>query len=66
MTIKFTPGNSGVNNLRGFSGNKKNFSDVQRSSRATDGARTRGLHLGKVALYQLSYCRISLLSHDKS
>ncbi len=26
--------------------------------KATDGARTRGLHLGKVALYQLSYCRI--------
>lgn len=26
--------------------------------RATDEARTRGLHLGKVALYQLSYYRI--------
>lgn len=27
--------------------------------RAIDGIRTRGLHLGKVALYQLSYYRIS-------
>ena len=27
--------------------------------RATDGARTRDLHLGKVAYYQLYYCRIS-------
>ncbi len=27
-------------------------------SRATDGARTRDLHLGKVAYYQLYYCRI--------
>ena len=26
--------------------------------RATDGARTRDLHLGKVAYYQLYYCRI--------
>ena len=26
--------------------------------RATDGIRTRGLHLGKVALYQLSYYRV--------
>ena len=34
--------------------------------RATDEARTRGLHLGKVALYQLSYYRIyySLPSDD--
>ena len=29
-----------------------------RSRRATDGARTRDLHLGKVAYYQLYYCRI--------
>ena len=29
--------------------------------RAIDGARTRGLHLGKVALYQLSYYRICSL-----
>lgn len=28
------------------------------NKRATDEARTRGLHLGKVALYQLSYYRI--------
>ena len=28
------------------------------SGRATDGIRTRGLHLGKVALYQLSYYRM--------
>ena len=28
--------------------------------RATDGARTRDLHLGKVAYYQLYYCRIFL------
>lgn len=28
------------------------------TKRATDEARTRGLHLGKVALYQLSYYRI--------
>ncbi len=27
--------------------------------RAANGARTRDLDLGKVALYQLSYCRIS-------
>ena len=27
--------------------------------KAIDGIRTRGLHLGKVALYQLSYYRIS-------
>ena len=27
-------------------------------NRATDGTRTRDLDLGKVALYQLSYCRI--------
>ena len=26
--------------------------------KAIDGIRTRGLHLGKVALYQLSYYRI--------
>ena len=32
--------------------------DLRHKKRATDGARTRGLHLGKVALYQLSYCRI--------
>ena len=30
--------------------------------RATDEARTRGLHLGKVALYQLSYYRIYVLA----
>ena len=28
------------------------------TKKATDGIRTRGLHLGKVALYQLSYYRI--------
>ena len=28
--------------------------------RATDGARTRDHHLGKVAYYQLYYCRIFL------
>ena len=33
---------------------------MQLVSRATDGARTRDLHLGKVAYYQLYYCRISL------
>ncbi len=31
---------------------------MQLVSRATDGARTRDLHLGKVAYYQLYYCRI--------
>ena len=30
--------------------------------RATDGARTRDLHLGKVAYYQLYYCRILSLA----
>ena len=30
--------------------------------RATDGARTRDLHLGKVAYYQLYYCRIFSLA----
>ena len=34
--------------LQGIPGHKK----------AIDGIRTRGLHLGKVALYQLSYYRI--------
>ena len=29
--------------------------------RAANGTRTRDLDLGKVALYQLSYCRIFLL-----
>ena len=28
---------------------------------AANGTRTRDLNLGKVALYQLSYCRISLV-----
>ena len=30
---------------------------------AVDGARTRDLHLGKVALYQLSYYRITTRLH---
>ena len=34
------------------------MSEVFGIKRAIDGARTRGLHLGKVALYQLSYYRI--------
>ena len=33
----------------------------QCTKRAIDGTRTRGLHLGKVALYQLSYYRIKEL-----
>ena len=39
---------------------KKSFGTIRfrRTDRATDEARTRGLHLGKVALYQLSYYRI--------
>ena len=32
---------------------------------AVDGARTRDLHLGKVALYQLSYYRISRIRHGE-
>ncbi len=33
--------------------------------RAIDGIRTRGLHLGKVALYQLSYYRICRTSFGR-
>ena len=33
--------------------------------RATDGIRTRGLHLGKVALYQLSYYRMSFIGRKE-
>lgn len=38
------------------------------TGRAADGSRTRDLHHGKVALYQLSYCRIrgSCRSHGKT
>ena len=40
---------------------KKNHTQhVVLNSRATDGTRTRDLHLGKVAYYQLYYYRISL------
>ncbi len=35
-----------------------------RAKRAKDGSRTRDLNLGKVALYQLSYFRIILLSNE--
>ena len=37
---------------------KKNPGTLSGVQRAIDGARTRGLHLGKVALYQLSYYRV--------
>ena len=33
--------------------------DNQSEPRADNGTRTRGLNLGKVALYQLSYVRMS-------
>ena len=33
--------------------------------RATDGARTRGLDLGKVARYQLRHCRISVVCYQR-
>ena len=49
-----------VNNTGGIHSTKK-MSGCS-SFRATDGIRTRGLHLGKVALYQLSYYRIYLFS----
>ena len=42
----------------GGSAYKKNLSDVLRLG-AENGARTRDLNLGKVALYQLSYFRVS-------
>ena len=52
----------GENRSRGAgSGNpeaRKNTSDRMCFLRATDGARTRGLDLGKVARYQLRHCRI--------
>ncbi len=35
---------------------------MQFLSRATDGVRTRDPDLGKVVLYQLSHCRVSLFS----
>ena len=38
--------------------NKKEHPTECPHFRAIDGARTRGLHLGKVALYQLSYYRM--------
>ena len=38
---------------------KKNLSDVLRLG-AENGARTRDLNLGKVALYQLSYFRVGI------
>ena len=41
---------------------KKTFalSNLVNKERAVDEARTRDLHLGKVALYQLSYYRIKV------
>ena len=39
------------------------FSEQKRNG-ADDGARTRYLHLGKVALYQMSYIRIYLVPPD--
>ena len=38
--------------------------DLRRPLRAEDGARTRDLNLGKVALYQLSYFRVSGIVTD--
>ena len=35
-------------------------------TRAVDEARTRDLHLGKVALYQLSYYRISAAGRNRT
>ena len=39
----------------------KSSQEKPESRRATDGTRTRDLHLGKVAYYQLYYYRISYL-----
>ena len=36
------------------------YNAISKIKRADDGARTRYLHLGKVALYQMSYIRIFL------
>ena len=40
---------------------KKELQNAIPFSRATDGVRTRDPDLGKVVLYQLSHCRVSLL-----
>ena len=42
-------------------GNKKAIDDLSMAFGAENGARTRDLNLGKVALYQLSYFRKTLL-----
>jgi hypothetical protein len=39
--------------------------DRQRFCRAKNGIRTRDLHLGKVALYQLSYFRFSKITSER-
>ena len=48
-------------NPAGYMKLKKTFalSNLVNKERAVDEARTRDLHLGKVALYQLSYYRIN-------
>lgn len=44
----------------------KKASALADALRAIDGARTRGLDLGKVALYQLSYARITAICTRKT
>ena len=42
------------------------YNALLKIKRADDGARTRYLHLGKVALYQMSYIRIFKCSRTES
>ena len=42
------------------------MSYTRRGSGAVDGTRTRDIHLGKVALYQLSYYRMSVIAVTKA
>ena len=55
---------AGVRFLRN-PGNKKTADISQRFIGAGDEARTRYLHLGKVALYQMSYARNSRLYYNR-
>jgi hypothetical protein len=48
-----------IPNIKKGSSHPRSLSKVKNG--ANDGARTRYLHLGKVALYQMSYIRISAL-----
>ena len=52
-----------VTSLEGWSSTIELHPQVQTENGAVDEARTRDLHLGKVALYQLSYYRITTRLH---